>query len=191
MASNQASLPVKVIGGFVPVSGSVRALADPGNASPNLLGQYVTVSAPLHDPCPTAEGCKLPPIKGWRVESKDHPITTPHPGTVDTALLGIASSITVDGTAYRVIGRYAMATSAMAAHPSIDVSLPGYALTGIGAAVAWRDAPPKYGTPPAGNLVWKLEPRPDLSGATVTSKDHGLQSPAAITAYALGIKLVP
>jgi hypothetical protein len=34
-------------------------------------------------------------------------------------------------------------------------------------------------------------PRPDIDGAEVASKDHGTASPATITAYALGVKLVP
>jgi hypothetical protein len=35
-----------------------------------------------------------------------------------------------------------------------------------------------------------MMPRPDIDGAEVGSKDHGT-SPATITAYALGVKLVP
>jgi hypothetical protein len=78
------------------------------------------------------------------------------------------------------------ATSAVAAHPAVDVGgLRGeYALTGIGAAVDWRS----HG--PSGNLLWKLEPRADLGGASVASKDHVFPSPATITGFALGIKLV-
>ena len=60
-----------------------------------------------------------------------------------------------------------------------------YALTGVGASVDWQS----YGW--AGNMLWKLVPRPDLDGAEAASKDHGYYSPASVTAYALGVKLVP
>jgi hypothetical protein len=191
VASSQASIPFKQVGGFVPLSGSAKASADASNSF-TLLGQFLTATAPLHDPCLTLEGCKPPPIKGWRAESKDHPIAPPHPGYVTSGLLGIAGSVTVDGVAYRVVGRYTMATSAVAAHPVVDVrGAQGYALTGIGAVVAWRDSPVRGWAEPPGNLIWKLEPRPDLLGASVAAKDHGYSSPAAITGYALGIRLAP
>ena len=97
----------------------------------------------------------------------------------------------VGGLTYRVVSTYRSATSAIAAHPAVDVAGPkGCALTGIGASVAWR-GPPFTTKPLPGNLIWKLQPRPDLGGATVASKDHGINSPASITGYALGIKLVP
>jgi hypothetical protein len=38
--------------------------------------------------------------------------------------------------------------------------------------------------------LWKLEPRADVGGASVAAKDHVISSPASITAYAIGIKLV-
>ena len=185
VASNQATLPFKSIGGFVPLSGGVAAFADASN-SLTLLGQFVTVTAPALQACPVGQICKLPAIVGWRVESKDHLVA--HPGIVTTALLGMRSTVLVGGVTYRVVATYRSATSAIAAHPAVDVAGPtGYALTGIGASVAWRGTD----KPLPGNLIWKLQPRPDLGGATVASKDHGLNSPASITGYALGIKLVP
>jgi hypothetical protein len=79
-----------------------------------------------------------------------------------------------------------MATSPVAAHPSVVVAgSPGEcALTGIGAYVDWQT----HGT--AGNLLWKLKPRPDIAGAEAASKDHTIPSPATITVYAIGIRLV-
>lgn len=185
VASNQATLPFKTLGGFVPLSGGVTALADASN-SLTLRGQFVTETAPALQACPAGQTCKLPAIVGWRVESKDHLVA--HPGIVNTALLGMRSTVLVGGVTYRVVSTYRSATSEIAAHPAVDVAGPkGYALTGIGASVAWRGTD----KPLPGNLIWKLQPRPDLGGATVASKDHGLNSPASITGYALGIKLVP
>ena len=42
----------------------------------------------------------------------------------------------------------------------------------------------------AGNLLWDIKPRADLNGAEVASKDQAISSPASITAYAIGMKLV-
>ena len=36
-----------------------------------------------------------------------------------------------------------------------------------------------------------MMPRPDIDGAEVGSRAQGTSSPAVITAYALGVKLVP
>jgi hypothetical protein len=191
--TNQAVIPIPnraayADTGFVPLSGGVLAQADPSN-SPYLLGQYVTVTAPTYAACPVGETCKISAITGWRVESTDHWLD--HPGTVQTAILGLPATVVVSGIAYKVVSRYVSETSAVAAHPAVDVGgLPGYALTGIGAAVDWRDPmlPPK--AQPPGNLIWKLEPRADLLGASVASKDHLFSSPGSITGYALGIRLV-
>jgi hypothetical protein len=40
-------------------------------------------------------------------------------------------------------------------------------------------------------MLWKLLPRPDIAGAEAASKDHSFSSPATVTAYAIGLKLVP
>jgi hypothetical protein len=76
----------------------------------------------------------------------------------------------------------------MAQHPSIVVAgSPGeFALTAVGANVDWG-----MFTGGAGNLLWKLLPRPDIAGVEVASKDHWIYSPATITGYAVGAKLVP
>jgi hypothetical protein len=124
-------------------------------------------------------------VTGWRVESKDH--GNAHPGYISTEILEMPLTITVGSAVFEVRGKHVEATSGVAAHPAADASgLRGeYAVTGIGAAVDWRS----HGW--AGNLLWKLEPRADLGGASVSSKDHFWASPATITGYALGIKLVP
>lgn len=189
--TNRATIPPvppKVSGSFVPLSGGVAAFADSSN-SLTLTGQYATVTAPALEPCPVGATCKVLPIIAWRVESTDHLVA--HPGTVNTTFLGMPSTVVVAGTTYSVLSRYVSATSAVDAHPAVDVGgLRGYALTGIGADVAWRDPLQSPKSQPPGNLIWKLEPRPDLLGASVASKDHARSSPASITGYALGIKLV-
>lgn len=190
---NQVSFASATQARFVFLSGGVAAQAAPSNSS-NALGQFVTATAPiltLGSPswCSRYDRCALTFVNGWRVESKDHAIS--HPGTVNTALLALPPTILVAGTAYRVIGGQVSATSGNAAHPAVQASgLRGqYALTGIGAAVDWKrfDAAGNQVAP--GNLIWKLQPRPDLGGAAVASKDHLVSSPARITAHAMGIRL--
>lgn len=175
-------------GSGIVVGGGVRT---EGSNSLRLLGQFVTVSAPI-----ISRGLRCTPVagildcrqvteaSGWRAESKDH--GSPHPGFVHAQLLEMPATVTVGGALFEVHGKHVQATSGVAAHPAIDVGgLRGeYALTSIGAAVDWRS----HG--PSGNLLWKLEPRADLGGASVSSKDHVFPSPATVTAFAIGIKLV-
>jgi hypothetical protein len=178
--------PPKVIGSFVALSGGVMATAN----TSNLIGQYVTVTAPtLPAPCIPGKKCIVSPITEWRVESTAHMGGTP--GTVSTQMIGLPTSLLVGSVPFNVEWKYVSATSAVTAHPAVNVAgLDGYALTGIGASVfPLLSLPPAPPTP--GNLIWKLEPRPDLLGASVASKDHVQSSPASITGYALGIKLVP
>jgi hypothetical protein len=197
-AHNAAQAVQPVIGGSVVLSGSIEAIADGSNAL-NMLGQFATVSAPVIGntlQCqPTSTGfwkCRsVPATTGWRVESKDHVV--PHAGWVNAQMHALPLTITVAGVSWEVRGKSVSATSAVAAHPAADVSgLRGeYALTGIGATVDWRRFDQFGNQTAAGSLLWKLEPRADLGGASVASKDHIISSPASVTAHALGIKLVP
>jgi hypothetical protein len=180
-----------VIGGSVVLSGSVNANADPSN-SLNMLGQFLTVSAPVIGQrlqCSGQSGVlnctAVTAVTGWRAESKDH--GNAHPGWISTETLEMPLTVNVGGASFEVRGKHVQAQSGVASHPAIDATgLRGeYALTGIGAAVDWRN----HGW--AGNLLWKLEPRADLGGASVSAKDHIWYSPATVTGYALGIKLVP
>jgi hypothetical protein len=185
LVSAQVSQPAT---GGVVLSGGINAHADPTNSS-TLIGQFATVTAPVIGNvlnCSTYPCQPATAVTGWRVESKDHVIS--HPGTVDLDLLSLAGPITINGVTYNIVAKYVSAASGFAAHPTIDVSgLRGeYALTGIGAFVNWNF--PGLSMP--GNLLWRLEPRADLGGASVASKDHILSSPATITGYAIGIKLV-
>lgn len=173
----------------VVLSGGVQAWADASTAT-NMIGQLLTQTAPVVttwlDCTVDASGffrCKRASgVAGWSGSSKDHVIS--RPGYVNVQVLGLPSTLTINGVAWSVRSTFVQATSAVAAHPAVDVGgLRGnYALTGIGATV---------GATTAGNLLWKLEPRADLGGASVASKDHVVSSPAAITGFAIGIKLVP
>jgi hypothetical protein len=166
--------------GTVPLGGGVHGRGPLGS------GQYLTQSFPnlMQNFCyPACEQTYT--ITGWTGTSKDHGVSVP--GEMDAYLIAITGQFSVGSSTWHVVTSVSTATSAEAAHPSIVVAgTPGeYALTSIGAYVDWQD----YGS--FGNLIWKLLPRPDIAGAEVASKDHGFVSPATITGYAIGVKLVP
>jgi vibriolysin len=151
------------------------------------FGQFLTMSAPVpiimgfcwQGRCGEDSGAI-----GWQAESKDH--ITPAPGRVIASVVSMPDQITVNGQLFRVEQYARGVTSPVAAHPSIMVSgMSGqFALTGVGARANW--------TPPqAGSLLWQLLPRPDLAGVQASSKDHGWSSPASITGYTIGVRLVP
>jgi hypothetical protein len=150
------------------------------------FGQYATGSSPnvVHQFChPACE--ETFSITGWSTASKDHGAL--RPGWVDAHLVTIARQFDIGGSTFHVVGLVTQATSPVAQHPSVVVSgnRGEYALTGVGASVDWES----YGR--SGNLLWKLAPRPDIAGVEAASKDHAYYSPATITGYAVGIKLVP
>jgi hypothetical protein len=125
---------------------------------------------------------------GWWAESKDHGVSAP--GTVTAWVSSMPTSIQVWTPAgmrtFRVETFGRGVVSGVAAHPSIVVSGRSgeFALTGVGASVDWRT----HGY--YGNLLWKVVPRADVAGVEASSKDHAYSSPATITGYALGVKLV-
>jgi hypothetical protein len=158
------------------------------------LGQYLTASAPIpavlglcwRGACPDESGAT-----GWTVASKDH--LTSAVGWVTPFLSSMPPTIQIGATTYTVETYARGVTSPTAAHPGIAVSGRSgeFALTGVGARVNWQTFGGRGSVGSAGNLLWKVVPRPDLAGVEVSSKDHGISSPATITGYALGIKLVP
>lgn len=169
--------------GMVMLSGSVWASSpDPNvnsSATPYMFGQYLTGTAPLDTNA------------GWAAKSKDH--VQPFPGHLWVSGTQLPASLYLGGRWYRVEARTVSATSSLAAHPAVDVGgLRGtHALTGIGAWVDWERYDAYGNVVSAGNLIWRLEPRPDLGGASVASKDHVVSSPSTITGYAIGVRLVP
>jgi len=124
-------------------------------------------------------------IDGWTAASKEHLVSAD--GFLLTGAYALPVELTIEGSRYSVAPCVSASTSAVAQHPSVAVAgSPGEcALTGIGAEVDWE----RHGS--AGNLLWKLLPRPDIAGVEASSKDHTIPSPATLTAYAIGIKLVP
>lgn len=189
--------------GSVLLSGGTFAKADSSNST-TLLGQYATntypvLGAPMFQCTLGTSGliCEQVTLAtAWHVSSSDH--LANHPGFDDVSATTIPSVLNINGSNWAVVAAVVSSTSDWADHPTADVSglLGDFALTGIGARVelapfvavaAHLRPPPRLS---AGNLLWKLEPRPDIGGATVASKDHIRTSPARITAYAIGVKLV-
>lgn len=194
------TVQVSAVAGSVVIGGGFGAYAYGNAGGITQLGQFGTVNAPLatgYWDCSRlllrGSSCSFVPtsLVGWQAESKDHVI--PAPGWDVAEVMALPATLILNGRTVRVESGFVSATSAEAAHPVADVGgLRGqYALTGIGAAVDWRRYDAAGNQIAAGNLLWKLQPRPDLGGASVASKDHWYASPAKITAHAIGLRLVP
>jgi hypothetical protein len=162
------------------ISGGVQAQQA---SSPN--GQYVTATQPVFaQQCYFTGPCEQV-VQGWVGASKEH--TNPSPWWVTARLTSLPKVLTINGSTFHLETWVSSATSAQLAHPSASAVLPrDFALTGVGAFVDWQTS-----ASAAGNMLWKLKPRPDMNGADAASKDQWFSSPAAITAYAIGMKLVP
>ncbi|HUL65799.1 MAG TPA: hypothetical protein VLW55_14380 [Burkholderiaceae bacterium] len=187
-SANPSATATPSTAGMVVIGGGTQAYA-PTHAIGTGLGQFLTASAPVANSIyqcymSQANGFFCTTVaSGWYGESKDHMISDP--GFVMVQVLAMPSSLTVGGTTYQVASRLISGTSIKDEHPSVDVSgLRGdYALTSVGAVANWHTFPAQ------GNLLWHVEPREDLGGASVASKDHVVVDSTTITGYALGIKL--
>ncbi|MEJ0007834.1 MAG: hypothetical protein WDM77_16075 [Steroidobacteraceae bacterium] len=166
--------------GNIAIAGGVQAQ----QVSSATAGQYVTNSQPLTaQQCYITNACETV-VTGWTVASKDH--MNPSPWWIIGQLTTLPKVLTIGGNVFHIETWVAGANSTVVAHPSTAVSLPAdFALTGVGATVNWQTSPRAQG-----NLLWDLKPRPDINGAEVASKDSMVSSPASITAYAIGMKLV-
>jgi hypothetical protein len=152
-------------------------------ASP--IGQYVTESAPETWQQCYQNGTFEQLVSGWTAASKDH--INPSPWWATAQMTTLPKILNINGSTFHVETWVVNASSAVLPHPDASVGLPGdYALTSVGAFVNWNAWPNA-----AGNLLWRLKPRPDINGAEAASKDQMFSSPASITAYAVGMKLVP
>lgn len=160
----------------------------------DLVGQFATVSAPVS---PAAwlrcvlvgQACHPLEAVGWQGESKDD---GRFPGELAITMKALPRIVTVDGVDHEVRGKMVSATSAVGPAPAVDVGgLRGeYAVTGAGAELNWR--PFNTQNPAAaGTRLTRIEPRPDWGGASVEAGPGASMTPASITGYALGIKLVP
>jgi hypothetical protein len=186
---------VAPLNGFPAIlGGGVKAFA---NAYPQ-TGQFLTASSPIpavygfcwwwwgggFGGCSESSGAT-----GWYAASKDHGASAPDGMSV--FLSSMPDTISVNTPSgprnFRVETFARGVTSGVAAHPSIvvDGRSGEFALTGVGAYVDWQS----HGF--YGNLLWKVVPRADIAGVEASSKDHAYSSPATITGYVLGVKLVP
>jgi hypothetical protein len=161
------------------ISGGLKAVSA---SSPG--GQYVTTTQPnFTQQCYWENGNCEQVVHGWVFSSKDQ--VNPSPGFVVGSVTTLPKVLTINGTTFHVETWVSQSTSTVVAHPETTAGLPGgYALTGVGAFVDWQNSPSA-----AGNMVWSL--RPAMNGAAAASKDQWFSSPAAITASAIGMKLVP
>ena len=164
----------------IAIGGGVQA-----NQGSSPLGQYVTQSQPVTgQKCYANNTCEQV-VTGWSVASKDH--INPSPWWIIAQLTTLPKTLTIGGAPWHIETWVSNATSAVLPHPAASVSLPpDFALTAVGAFVNWQTSPTA-----AGNLLWDLKPRPDIDGTEAASKDESIQSPASLTAYAIGMKLVP
>lgn len=160
----------------------------------DLAGQFATVSAPVAVlswlRCVlAAKPCQPLEAAGWQAESKDD---GRFPGEMTTVMATLPRIVPVDGVDYEVRGKVIQATSNVGVLPAMGVSgLRGsYAVTGAGAQVNWR--PFNLQNPAgAGTRLSSVEPRLDLGGASVSAGSMASMTPASVTAYALGIQLMP
>jgi hypothetical protein len=164
----------------IAIGGGVQA-----NQASTPLGQYVTQSVPVtSQQCYANNTCEQV-VTGWSVASKDH--INPSPWWIIAQLTTLPKTLMIGGAPWHVETWVSNATSAVLPHPSTGVSLPpDFALTAVGAVANWQTSPTA-----AGNLLWDLKPRPDIDGVEAASKDESIPSPASLTAYAIGMKLVP
>jgi hypothetical protein len=170
----------------VPIGGGIHA-----QTASSPFGQYATGTSPsLTTTCVDFVGCQTK-FTGWTAASKDH--MNPSPSFVTAQGTTLAKVLTINQTTFHVEVAVAQAQSGFTAHPGSSVSLPdGFALTGVGAMVNWFSAPNRTNpSGSAGNMLWRLKPRPDINGAEAASKDQWISSPATILTSAIGIRLVP
>lgn len=161
-------------------------LAQHPEASETMPGDYLLVSGGFHvnwrDYNPNGGNLATASFPEsameWKARSKDHSVVSRANLTVYA--IGIKETLPVG----RIERSIHSEDSGHAAHPraTADVSS-GFALTGGGAEVHWTGA---------GNLLWQLRPTTETAfqDFTAGSKDHQHTSPATLTAYSIGIKLV-
>lgn len=107
----------------------------------------------------------------WVAAGKDHEVISP------ATLTAFALAIHDPANEWDVVIQ--TATAAPAPHPQVAATLPaGYVLTGGGAQVHWTGA---------GNFLTASYP---VTGSAweARGKDHSIADPAAITAYAIGLR---
>jgi hypothetical protein len=107
----------------------------------------------------------------WIGSAKDH--IESDPSTVTVWAIGLRRSfLSKNGMGVSTIAR----ASRVAHHPRIFVVIPGFHMTGGGARVAWKTA---------GNLLTASFPQ-DRETWVAEGKDHLVEDPATVTAWAIG-----
>jgi vibriolysin len=112
----------------------------------------------------------------WTVASKDHEIASKATVTAYCIVAHMRDGTPITPENYRVVS----ATSAGAAHPTMQVNVPdGFIVVGGGARTNWAGA---------GSLLFASYPTADLRGWVGSGKDHDVSDPATITVWAIGLK---
>jgi hypothetical protein len=135
--------------------------------------------------------CPPPQATGWRTAAVSE--LGFYVGDVSVRQAFLPAKVDIDGTIWEVRGRMVSATSAVGQVGSkMEVKgLRGaYAVVGVGGLVNWRPYTRWY----ADINTWlaRIEPRLDIGGAAVESRVAAAPpGTTSLTAYALGIRLVP
>lgn len=120
-------------------------------------------------------------LAAWQGSASD--LGTNSPGHATVQLLSLPTEITIGNKTFEPIGDIFSASSASGNAPSVTVTGPeGYALTGVGVALT-----------PGPNTTFtfsKLLPRAEIRGAEVAGRAAPNNANFAITAYAVGLRLV-
>jgi hypothetical protein len=112
----------------------------------------------------------------WTVASKDHELENKAIITAYSIVAEMRDGSPISADDYRVVS----ATSAVTAHPTMQVDLPDdFVVVGGGARTNYAGA---------GNLLFASYPTPDLQGWIASAKDHDISDPASITVWAIGLK---
>lgn len=185
-AVNMAFDRVAVAGDFAPTA--------PHSQAATLRGSYASVSAPrlgqrvlrcllVGQVCPPAFA------DGWRVELKDDMGAVP--ASVSVGYWHLPAKLHLDGQDFELRGKVVRGGAALGTQPAAAAAglLGEYAITAVGGEVHWRahNPAPRLASNRLVQL-WPLMTGPDTRAASA----HGsMPTPATLTAYALGIKLVP
>ncbi len=112
----------------------------------------------------------------WTVASKDHELESKATITAYSIVADMKDGSPISADDYRVLS----ATSAVTAHPTMQVDVPdGFVVVGGGARTNYAGA---------GSLLFASYPTPDLQGWIASAKDHDISNPASITVWAIGLK---
>ncbi len=177
---------VALAGDFAPTT--------PHSQATTLRGLYASVAAPrlglrvlrcllVGQVCPPAFA------DGWRGELMTNDASVL--GSVSVGYWHLPATIELDGQVFELRGKVVRAGSALGTQATAAAAglMGEYAITAAGGEVHWRAHQRGSGLP--GNRLVKLWPQ--IGGVdAVAASDHGANpTQATLTAYALGIKLVP